>query len=268
MQPAINVAILWLLFAGTHIGLATRRIRTPLAERLGPLGFSMLFSAVAALTFPLLVHYYATVRFDGLAGLDLGRFAPLRAIAIGAIAAGVTLIAASLWRFPASTLALVDPRPFEPQGIERITRHPFFVGVALMGIAHVALAARLVGAVAFGGLAILTIAGAMHQDRKLLANVGAPYAEYLRQTSFVPFAAIATGRQRIVWRELPWAGLTVGLALAFALRSVHASIMSHGGAWVIGVVLGGAGLATLQMLAHRRRATTAHGLARSAPRQG
>jgi len=267
MRPAVNVAILWLLFAGMHIGLASRRIRNPLVERLGPLGFSMLFSAVAAVTFPPFMHYYATVRFEGAAGLDVGRFAPLRYLGIGVITAGVTLIVSSLWRFPASTLALVGPRRFEPRGMERITRHPFFVGVALMGLAHVALSTHLVGTVAFGGLAFLTIAGALHQDRKLLANVGAPYADYLRQTSLVPFAAIATGRQHIVWHELPWRGLAVGLALAFALRSVHDSIMSHGGAWVIGVVLGGAALATVQLLAHRRRqAVTDPGLARSAPK--
>jgi uncharacterized membrane protein len=227
----------------------------------------MLFSAVAAITFPLFVHYYATVRFDGAAGLDLGGFAPARYAASGTIAFGLVLIVGSLWRFPASTLALLDPRPLVPRGLERITRHPFFVGVALMSLAHVALATRLVGAVAFGGLAILTIAGPLHQDRKLLANRGQPYADYLRQTSLVPFAAIVAGRQRIVWNELPWAGLAVGAALAFALRSVHASIMGHGGTWVIAVVLGGAGLATLQSLARlRRHRARQHVPAHSAPR--
>lgn len=34
----------------------------------------------------------------------------------------------------------------------------------------------------------------------------------------------------------------LGLAVAAALRAVHASIFAHGGAWVIGVVLAGAAL--------------------------
>lgn len=267
MRPAVIVAFLWFLFAGTHIGLATRPVRTFLVSRLGQLGFSFVFSAIAAVTFPLFINYYANVRFDGAAGLDLARFVLFRYAAIGAIMGGIVLMSASLWSFPASAMALVDPRPLAPRGMERITRHPFFVGVALLGITHALLATRLVGMVAFGGFAILAIAGAMHQDRKLLAELGSPYRDYLAATSLVPFAAIARGRQRIVWGEMPLFGLVVGVALAFALRSVHASIMGHGGAWVIGVVLGGAALAMIQTLAHRRRsAMRVEQLAPSAPR--
>jgi uncharacterized membrane protein len=141
------------------------------------------------------------------------------------------------------------------------------LGVALFGVAHALLATRLVGTVMFAGLALLAIVGSLHQDSKLRAQAGPAYAEYLAVTSFVPFAAIAAGRQQLVVRELPWTGMAVGLAVAFALRSVHASIFAHGGAWVIGVVLGGAALAGVQALAHRRRtrARTAP-LAHAAPR--
>ena len=121
-----------------------------------------------------------------------------------------------------------------------MTRHPFFVGVALLASAHVLLATRLVGAVFFAGLAALAILGAWHQDRKLLARRGAPYAGYLAVTSAVPFAAIVARRQHLAWREIPPRGLVLGLALAAALRAVHASIFAHSGAWVIGVVLAGA----------------------------
>jgi uncharacterized membrane protein len=107
----MTVAFFWLLFAGTHIGLATRRVRTLLVARLGQLGFSFLFSAVAAVTFSLFINYYAGVRFDGAAGLDLGRFTFFRYAGISAIVGAIMLMASSLWSFPASALALVDPRP-------------------------------------------------------------------------------------------------------------------------------------------------------------
>ena len=64
----------------------------------------------------------------------------------------------------------------EPRGLERVTRHPFFVGVALLGAAHALLAPRLVGAVAMGSLALLAGVGAWFQDRKLLALRGERYA--------------------------------------------------------------------------------------------
>jgi hypothetical protein len=109
-------------------------------------------------------------------------------------------------------------RPGKPRGIERITRHPFFVGTALLGVGHALLASRLTGVVFFGGLAIFALAGAWHQDRKLLATRGATHAALMARTSLVPFAAIATGRQRFVARELPLAAVALGVAGRVAPR--------------------------------------------------
>src|SRR3989442_1467798 len=99
-----------------------------------------------------------------------------------------------------------------------------------------------VGAVCFAGLAALGPRGAWPQDGKPPARRGAPYAGYLAVPSAVPSAAIVARRQRLAWREIPPRGLVLGLAVAAALRTVHASIFAHGGAWVIGVVLAGAAL--------------------------
>ena len=68
----------------------------------------------------------------------------------------------------------------------------------------------------------------------------------------VPFGAVVRGRQRIVWRELPVGALALGLALTSILWLVHDAIFAHGGAWVIGVLVGGAAIATLQAW-HRSR---------------
>lgn len=254
MDPWIVVASCWLLFVGTHIGLATDRIRAPLVARLGPWGFTHLFSAVAAVSFGLAIHTLAIHQGEGPPGLGLARFAGVRWLGIGLIVSGVALSVASFWSLPASALALViEGSPRGPRGLERITRHPFFVGTALLGLGHVLLASRRVGTVAFAGLALLSIGGAIHQDAKLRANLGQPYADYLSRTSIVPLAAIFRGRQQLVARELPWLGFAAGLAVAFALRSVHDSILADGGAWVIGVAVVGAGLATLQTRRLRSR---------------
>jgi hypothetical protein len=125
----------------------------------------------------------------------------------------------------------------EPRGLARVTRHPFFVGLALLGAAHALLATRLVGAIAMGCLAGVSLAGAALQDRKLLALRGAVYARYLASSSMLPFAAIAAGRQRLVAGELPYGTLLLGLALAWALRALHAHLLDHGGAYVIAVAV-------------------------------
>ena len=99
-----------------------------------------------------------------------------------------------------------------------MTRHPFFVGLALFGAAHALLAPRLVGAVAMGSLALFAGVGAWLQDRKLLALRGEDYCDYLAVTSAIPFAAILAGRQRLVWGELPY-----GTLLARARAHVRAA---------------------------------------------
>jgi len=39
MEPSILIALCWLLFAATHIGLASRRVRPALVARLGRRAF-------------------------------------------------------------------------------------------------------------------------------------------------------------------------------------------------------------------------------------
>ena len=69
MEPAINVALLWLLFGGTHIALATTGPRTSLVGRFGEWGFVGVYSAVALVSFGFLVHYFAVHRVEGVGGI-------------------------------------------------------------------------------------------------------------------------------------------------------------------------------------------------------
>lgn len=250
-SPALVVALLWLGFGGTHVLLASARVRAALVARLGERGFLALFSAVAAVTFGALATYYAAHRFEGAPGLAVGGSAAARGVLMGVVVAGVTLT--FLMDYARSPTALFNQPIRAPRGIERVTRHPFFAGVALLALAHLLLATRLVGAVFFAGLATLAIVGARHQDRKLLARRGEAYAGYLAATSAVPFAAIVAGRQRFAWREIPPRGLVLGLAVAAGLRAVHASILAHGGAWVIGALLVGAAVSTRRAGQRARR---------------
>jgi uncharacterized membrane protein len=255
LSPALVVGLLWLGFGGAHLALAGTRVRAALVARLGESGFLAPFSAVAAVTFSALSIYYAAHRFEGAPGLGLGRLAAARGVLMAVVVAGVTL--AIVMDYAKSPTALFNQPIRAPRGIERVTRHPFFAGVALLALAHVLLATRLVGTVFFAGLATLAIVGAWHQDRKLLARRGEPYAGYLAATSAVPFAAIVAGRQHLVWREIPPRGIVLGLAVATGLRAVHASIFAHGGAWVIGALLLGAAFSTRRARQRARRLAAA-----------
>jgi uncharacterized membrane protein len=172
----------------------------------------------------------------------------LRPALIGVVAAGIVLAVAGVVPYPRSAYALFrTAAPSEPRGIERVTRHPFFAGTALLGVGHALLASHLTGVVFFGGLALFALAGAWHQDRKLLATRGAPHAALLARTSLVPFAAIVAGRQRLVVGELPLGAIALGGVGAWLLGGpAHAAIMAHGGAYVVLAVVGGGVLAALQ----------------------
>lgn len=254
MDPALPMACLVLLFVGTHIGLASRSVRASLVGRLGEGGFVALFSLVAAASFSLLVHYFANHRLEGVTGPALGDVSVLAARALEVvIVIGFVLIGASQASYSGSATEVLAKRVRPPRGIERVSRHPFFFGLGLVALAHLLLTARLVGAVFWGGIALLTFVGARHQDAKLLKRRGEAYAEYLASTSFVPFVAVLAGRQQIVWREIPWLAAGLGLVLAGVLHLVHDHIFDFGGALVITVIVGGAAVALLQAVRRARR---------------
>lgn len=252
MRPTLGVALFAAAFLATHVGLATRRIRGGLIARLGERGFGALYFAVASLTFAALVAYYAAHRLDGSAGLALAATS-LRWPLIVAIVAGMLLMLAGLVVYPTLPSALFAQPIRRARGIERITRHPFFAGSALVFGAHALLATRLTGAIFCAALALLAVVGAMHQDTKLLLRRGAPYATYLSETSAMPFAALIAGRQRLVWRELPLRALAGGLVVALLLRQFHGALFVGGGVWMIVAVIGGGVIASLQGWRRARR---------------
>ena len=259
MEPAWGMAALWILFGGTHIGLTTRAVREPVVERIGETGFTVLFSLVAALSFTALVVFYSAHRFAAAPGLALGRFELVRWMLLAFITFGAVLVAAGSVSYPRSPYVLFSTATPGPHGIERITRHPFFSGVALFSLAHVFLATRLIGTVFAAGLACVAILGARHQDAKLLARRGRAYADYLAVTSTIPFAAIAAGRQRLVWSELPVAAIAVGIVAAIALRAVHDGIFALGGMPFATAVLVTAGWETMRSWRAARRSHASRG---------
>ena len=166
-------------------------------------------------------------------------------------------VVASLFDYSASPMAVGREAVRGPRGLQRVTRHGFFFGIASIGAAHALLATRAAGAVLMAGLALFAVAGALHQDRKLLVLRGEPYAAYLRATSFVPVRAAIAGRGPVAWRELPWLAFAAGVALAWLLRRMHGAIFDHGGLYVIAAISGGGLAATA--LAWRRGRSRASG---------
>jgi len=240
MDAVLQVALCWVIFLATHIGMAMAGVRTRLVRRLGEPGFMVVFSLVASAAFALLVRGYAVVRSAGPAGLALGGVPVVRWLLVGAIVIGMALMVGAFaprgyWSSPMMVLV---GKVREPYGLERISRHPFFSGFVIFNLAHMLLARRLTGMLFFGGFVVLVVAGSAHMASKLRARYGAGYDDFLAVTSALPFAAILAGRQRLALREMPWLFLVAGVAGAFGLRAIHGSIMARDGiGFTLAVVL-------------------------------
>ena len=114
-----------------------------------------------------------------------------------------------------------------PQGIVRVTRHPFLTGVALWALVHMIGNGDAASLVFFAVWAVVALAGTVSIDRKRRRLLGAAWEPFAAQTSIVPFAAIAAGRNRFTPGEIG--------AWRWSLAVVVYALMLGGHDHVIGV---------------------------------
>jgi uncharacterized membrane protein len=253
MQEGLATALLWLLFGGSHVVLSSQPLRKRLVSRFGEAGFIFGYSVVAIVTFAALVHYVALHRLAGPQASLLVTIPPVRGALIGLSVFGFTLFVTAVLVYPRLPMATFRHRVMPARGVQQVTRHPFFSGIAIWAAAHAFLAPSTVTFVFFVGVVVLSFVGGLHQDRRLIAELGEPYRTYVAATSFWPFVAVVTRRQKINWREQPWFGYGIGIGVSLGLYEVHADIFNRGGAYVIGVVSAGSIIALLNSLSRARR---------------
>jgi uncharacterized membrane protein len=220
VSETLTVTLWWAAFGGSHLILSHGAIREGLRGRLGPHGFNGLYSLIAIPAFYFLVTSYFAHRHAGPALWDLRVWAPgLRLVELVMIFA-FFLMAGSF--FTPSPLAM-DPRGrYEPRGLLRITRHPFTMGSAILGVSHCIPNGYGSDLAFFGGLAAFSLAGAYHQDGRKRRETDPERQAFFAQTSILPFGAILGGRQSLRLRELPWLAGAIGIAGALLIRWYHA----------------------------------------------
>lgn len=245
--------LLWVGFGGTHIALTTTRVRERLVKLLGEGGFIVAYSLVAIVTFGALVRYVALHRLDAAHSSLLATIPPVRGALLLLAAFGFSLFVAGVLLYPRLPMATFLHRATPVKGVQQVSRHPFFSGLAVWAAAHALLAPSRVSFVFFAGLVVFVFVGALHQDRRLIAELGEPYRSYVAATSFWPFVAVATKRQKLRWAEQPWVGYGLGLAASLALYQVHEHVFDHDGSYVVGTVAAGSIVALLNTRSRARR---------------
>jgi uncharacterized membrane protein len=112
-------------------------------------------------------------------------------------------------------------KPDAVRGVLRVTRHPFLWGVALWAAGHLMVNGDFASLILFGSLLALAVFGPASIDGKRRRKLGAAWDGFATQTSAVPFAAIAAGRQSLSLSEIGWWRLGVAVILWAALVVAH-----------------------------------------------
>lgn len=227
-RAPLLIGLLWLAFGGSHLLLSSAGLRARLHGLLGAQGFRGLYSLVALASFVPLVWVFAEHPRSGpLLWTRLGPPAVALWLNHLLMALCCVLVVAAVLPGSAAPSSLAAPQaPIGPRGILRITRHPLLVGFACFGLAHLLVNGALGDVLFFLGFPLFAWVGARHQDARL-ARQRPGYAALVAETSFVPFAAIVTGRQRLVVRELPLFAVAAGLLLFLVLRSWHDALFAR-----------------------------------------
>jgi uncharacterized membrane protein len=107
------------------------------------------------------------------------------------------------------------------RGMLRITRHPFLWGVAIWAAGHLLVNGDTASIVLFGAMLVLALFGTASIDAKRRRALGAKWDAFAAQTSNVPFAAIAQGRQRLSLGEIGWWRIVLAIGVWAALAWAH-----------------------------------------------
>lgn len=217
-----SLALAALAFIAIHLGVSGTTLRDRVVAAIGLRGYMLAFSVASVGAIIWLVSAYQAAAYVPTWG-QLEGWKPV-------------MIALMLPAFLLVVIGLTTPNPTSvaqeglvdqaPQGIVRITRHPFLMGVALWSGLHLIGNGDVASLLFFAALAVVAVAGATSIDAKRRRVLGAKAWEvFASRTSIVPFAAILAGRNSLAMREIGWWRPGVGVAAYVLMLGGHAHIV-------------------------------------------
>lgn len=180
-------------FVGTHL-IMSHPLRATLVGKLGDRGFLGLYSLISFITLGWMIQ--AAMTAPAQAPLWVAPASVWHVGNIVMLLASILLVG-SLIGNPAMVDPTGQPRfPAEARGVLAITRHPMMWSFILWAIVHAALWGSPGNLVIAGGIGLLSLVGALGQDVKKARIIGQPWRDWQARTSFIPFAALLSGRAR------------------------------------------------------------------------
>jgi uncharacterized membrane protein len=96
---------------------------------------------------------------------------------------------------------------------------------ALWGLAHIPINGDLRSLLLFSSMTALAFIGMVHIDARRARAFPDAWAPIARTTSVIPFAAIASGRNKLVLREIGIVRVLIGLFFWAAFLHLHKGII-------------------------------------------
>ena len=219
----LSLLLAAIFFAGIHLGVAGTTIRDRAIAALGQNGYRVAFSIASVVGLVWLVMAYNRSPYV----VTWGMLEWWKPFAIILMLPASLLVVIGLTTPNPTSVAQEGRLAQPPQGIVRVTRHPFLTGVALWALVHLIGNGDAASLVFFAVWAVVALAGTVSIDRKRGRLLGAAWEPFAAQTSIVPFAAIAGGRNRFSLGEIG--------AWRWGLAVVVYALILGGHAYVIGV---------------------------------
>lgn len=218
----ISLALAALAFIAIHLGVSGTTLRDRMVAAIGLRGYMLAFSLASVGAIIWLVSAYQAAAYVPTWG-QLEGWKPV-------------MIALMLPAFLLVVIGLTTPNPTSvaqeglvdqaPQGIVRITRHPFLMGVALWSGLHLIGNGDVASLLFFAALAVVAVAGTVSIDAKRRRVLGAKaWDVFASRTSIVPFAAILAGRNSLAAREIGWWRPVAGTAAYVLMLGGHAHVV-------------------------------------------
>lgn len=218
MGATLTILLLWAAFAATHMGLSDARVRPALVRRLGERAFAAVYSLISLAVFVPLVGVYFDNKHAGPLLWHLGGNPAVRWTMYVGAGVAFAIMAAGLARPSPASLV---PGGTEVRGVYRITRHPLFMGIALLAALHLAVAAVNTAELAFfGGFVAFSLIGCRHQDQRKLAALGDSFRRFHDATPFLPGSRSGALRGAAE-QPIP---MLIGIGVAVLLRVFHRNL--------------------------------------------
>ncbi len=194
-------------------------MRARLVGWIGDQIFLIAYSLIAFATFAWMCLAYARAPFEDLWGDPL--WARWLAVAVMPLAA-VFLVAGVSTANPGAIGFGSQPNPARaPIGIQKVTRHPVLIAIALWAALHLTANGDMASLILFGAIGILTLGGIIHIEARRRTTGGEAWAGFAAASSIMPFAAIVQGRARVGFAEIGWNRLAAGIGVYALLLFGH-----------------------------------------------